>query len=222
MNYNKLFEKIEDNYGENFDDVKKENIRHLSVDELFNTEIKLLKEIDIVKDESQNLDLLYLNYNNVKDHFNKKILDKKSKIIIINNNKELIDKSNLRKKNNYLKREYNFYLEQTNTKNYLNNIKLLHKKIEYLLNIYKSNIYNNRYSKIKNKYNNIIAFVKSENCETSKIDSSENILNQINFYNEKIENLIEKQMIFNNYIFLLESFYKDVVTNEIKKLNVNI
>ena len=100
MNYNKLFEKIEDNYGENFDDVKKENIRHLSVDELFNTEIKLLKEIDIVKDESQNLDLLYLNYNNVKDHFNKKILDKKSKIIIINNNKELIDKSNLRKKNN--------------------------------------------------------------------------------------------------------------------------
>ena len=41
---------------------------------------------------------------------------------------------------------------------------------------------------------------------------------KINWYNNRINEMIEKQMIFDSYMFLLESFYDELIKYEIDKI----
>ena len=223
MDLNNLLENLNDEFGSKFDDIKKNNIKNLDISSLFNMENSLIKEIQCIKEKSQNLDLIYLNYDKMKSNFNKKINTRKSKLINLNNEKEYYDKTTLKKKLGYLIREYNFYIDQTNTGEYMNNIKLQHNRIEYLLKCVNNKKSNIKYEKVKNKYNNILAFIKSENIcnQSQEIPKYYDISDKINWYNKKINEMIEKQMIFNNYIFLLENFYKETVNIEIEKVKIN-
>ena len=222
MDLNNFLESFNDEFGCKFDDIKKTYKHNLDIGSLFNLENTIIKEIQSIKEKSQNLDLIYLNYDNMKKILNKKINSKKSELINLNNEKEEYDTTTIKKKLSYLTREYKFYLEQTDTNNYMNNIKLLHSKIEYILKISnnKKNII--KYDKVKNKYNNILAFVNSEKmCNTENIPNNEYDINKkIHWYNLRINEMIEKQMIFNNYIFLLENLYKEIVNLELDKLKV--
>ena len=58
-------------------------------------------------------------------------------------------------------------------------------------------------------------------CNTENIPNNEYDINKkIHWYNLRINEMIEKQMIFNNYIFLLENLYKEIVNLELDKLKV--
>lgn len=221
MDLNKFLENFSFEFGSKFDDIKKENIHNLDIGSVFNVENSIIKEIQYIKEKSQNLDIIYLNYNKMKNNLDKKINVRKSKLILLNNEKEYYDKTTSKKKLSYLLKEYKFYLEQTDTLNYMNMIKLQHEKIEYLLKCSNNKKNNDKYVKVKNKYNNILAFVKSEKLTKCSIEVPNNvdIMFKINWYNQRINEMIEKQMIFNNYIYLLENFYKELVELEIDKVN---
>ena len=212
MNINNLITSLTDENNDRFDDIKKLNKHNLDIDVLFNLENKTISEIASIKEKDQNLDLIYINYNKMKNNLKKNLNTKKSKLININNLKERYDINNLNKKLSYVYNEYKFYIKNTNTDNYMNNIKDLHDKIEYLL----KRISN---KKIKNKYKNIIAFVKSEKLLNDTIlDKRKDTSYKINWYNNRINEMIEKQMIFDSYMFLLESFYDELIKYEIDKI----
>ena len=133
MNINNLITSLTDENNDRFDDIKKLNKHNLDIDVLFNLENKTISEIASIKEKDQNLDLIYINYNKMKNNLKKNLNTKKSKLININNLKERYDINNLNKKLSYVYNEYKFYIKNTNTDNYMNNIKELHDKIEYLL-----------------------------------------------------------------------------------------
>lgn len=222
MDLNNLLNNFEEDFGSKFDDIKKNYNHNLDIGSLFNLENSLIKEIQIIKEKTQNLDLIYLNYDKMKNNLNRKINSKKSELINLNNEKEEYDKTTVKKKLVYLMREYKFYLEQTNTNNYMNIIKLLHTKIEYLLKSSNSKKNNMKYDKVKNKYTNILAFINSEKISNklNNLDQNSNISEKVNWYNLRINEMLEKQMIFNNYIFLLENFYKELVSLELEKIKI--
>ena len=219
MNINNLITSLTDENNDRFDDIKKLNKHNLDIDVLFNLENKTISEIASIKEKDQNLDLIYINYNKMKNNLKKNLNTKKSKLININNLKERYDINNLNKKLSYVYNEYKFYIKNTNTDNYMNNIKELHDKIEYLLKRISNKKIINKYEKIKNKYKNIIAFVKSEKLLNDTIlDKRKDTSYKINWYNNRINEMIEKQMIFDSYMFLLESFYDELIKYEIDKI----
>ena len=190
MNINNLITSLTDENNDRFDDIKKLNKHNLDIDVLFNLENKTISEIASIKEKDQNLDLIYINYNKMKNNL----------------------KKNLNTKLSYVYNEYKFYIKNTNTDNYMNNIKDLHDKIEYLLKRISNKKIINKYEKIKNKYKNIIAFVKSEKLLNDTIlDKRKDTSYKINWYNNRINEMIEKQMIFDSYMFLLESFYDELI-----------
>ena len=52
----------------------------------------------------------------------------------------------------------------------------------------------------------------------TEIHNDSDISKKINWYNQRINEMLEKQMIFNNYIYLLENFYKEVVDLEVERI----
>ncbi len=223
MNFNSYLNDFNNEFGDEFDDIKRDKKRSLDIDNIFKTELSLLNDIKDIKNKTQNLDIIYLEYNDLKQKLNNKIKSKKKELIVLNNEKESIELTTARKKLSYLIHEYKFYVSQTNSKEYINTINLLHTKIEYILKSSNKKL-NDKYKKIKNKYSSIIAFIKSEQLSnnTSQCNNEWSILEKINWYNQKINELIEKQMIFNNYLFLLDDLYNELISykfNNIKSYN---
>ena len=75
MDLNNFLESFNDEFGCKFDDIKKTYKHNLDIGSLFNLENTIIKEIQSIKEKSQNLDLIYcvkiLKYNNILSQFYK-------------------------------------------------------------------------------------------------------------------------------------------------------
>jgi len=205
-----------------YDDINKDYISSLDVNSIFKIESKIIDDLNILKEKDKNLDLIYFNYRNLKQRINKNIEKQKENLNCISMQKEEFGNIEARKKTLYLSKEYNFYKEQTNTKDLINKIKNLHSKIDLLKSDLRDRKLSLEYNKIKEKYNSILIFINSEKFD-NKVDvipSGGSNEEKINWYEKRIEEYIEKQIIFNNYIGLLENYYNEVLEKRISNTNL--
>ena len=196
-----------------FDEINNNNIEHLDIGSLFKLEENLINNIYKLKAKNKDLDIIYLKYHELKNKLNKKVENEKNLLIKINGQKEEYDKSDIKRKLIYLNKEYNFLIEQTNTKKLVERIKDLEQKINLLKGEIKDRKLTIEYNKIKNNYSKIIIFVNGEKFD-NKIDvipTNLPIEEKIVWYEKRIEETIEKKMIFDNYIFLLENLYNNIL-----------
>ena len=209
---NILCDNIENN------DIKAKDIDNLDINTIFKMESEIIKEINQLEDKNKNLDIIYFNYNKMKNKVKRNIEEKKKILIRLSMQKEEFNNSEIKKKAIYLSKEYTFYKEQTNTKNLINKIKNLYNKIDILKGDMKNRKLTLEYNKIKEKYRDIMIFINSEKFDNKNDNIPNNLNNEekIEFLNKGIEEYIEKQMIFNNYIFLLENYYSEVLNQKLK------
>ena len=196
-----------------FDELNNRNIEHMDISSLFKLENNIVNNINKMKENTKDLDIIYLNYKNLKNKIDSKINNDKELLIKINSKKDDYDKKDERKKLLFLTKEYNFFLEQTNTKELNKKISDLEKRINFLRENLKDKKLTLEYKKIKEQYKNILIFINSEKFD-NKVDVISNNLNnkeKIDWYEKRIEELIEKQMIFDKYIYLLENLYNDIL-----------
>lgn len=196
-----------------FDELNNRNIEHMDISSLFKLENNIVNNINKMKENTKDLDIIYLNYKNLKNKIDSKINNDKELLIKINSKKDDYDKKDERKKLLFLTKEYNFFLEQTNTKELNKKINNLEKRINFLRENLKDKKLTLEYKKIKEQYKNILIFINSEKFD-NKVDVISNNLNnkeKIDWYEKRIEELIEKQMIFDKYIYLLENLYNDIL-----------
>ena len=196
-----------------FDELNSRNIEHMDISSLFKLENNIVNNINKMKENTKDLDIIYLNYKNLKNKIDSKINNDKELLIKINSKKDDYDKKDERKKLLFLTKEYNFFLEQTNTKELNKKISNLEKRINFLRENLKDKKLTLEYKKIKEQYKNILIFINSEKFD-NKADAIPNNLNnkeKIDWYEKRIEELIEKQMIFDKYIYLLENLYNDIL-----------
>ena len=196
-----------------FDEINYNNIEHLDIGTLFKLEENIIKNIYKLENKNKELDIIYLKYQELKNSLKEKVTKEKNLLIKINSQKEEYDKNDDKRKLLYLTKEYNFLLEQTNTKLLVDRIKETDKKINLVRQELKDRKLTIQYNKLKNKYSKIIIFINSEKFD-NKIDvipSNVNTEEKIIWYQNRIEELIEKKMIFDNYIFSLENLYKDII-----------
>ena len=196
-----------------FDELNSRNIEHMDISSLFKLENNIVNNINKMKENTKDLDIIYLNYKNLKKRIDSKINNDKELLIKINSKKDDYDKKDERKKLLFLTKEYNFFLEQTNTKELNKKINNLEKRINFLRENLKDKKLTLEYKKIKEQYKNILIFINSEKFD-NKVDVISNNLNnkeKIDWYEKRIEELIEKQMIFDKYIYLLENLYNDIL-----------
>lgn len=199
-----------------FDELNNRNIEHMDISSLFKLENNIVNNINKMKENTKDLDIIYLNYKNLKKRIDSKINNDKELLIKINSRKDDYDKKDERKKLVFLTKEYNFFLEQTNTKELNKKISNLEKRINFLRENLKDNKLTLEYKKIKEQYKNILIFINSEKFD-NKVDIIPSNLNnkeKINWYEKRIEELIEKQMIFDKYIYLLENLYNDILNKK--------
>ncbi|MBE6152617.1 MAG: hypothetical protein E7166_00110 [Firmicutes bacterium] len=196
-----------------FDEINNNNLEHLDIGSLFKLEENIIKNICKLENKNKDLDIIYLKYQDLKNSLKEKIISEKKLLIKINSQKEEYDKSEEKRKLLYLTKEYNFLLEQTNTKTLMSRIKEIDKKVELLRKELKDRKITMQYNKIKSKYSKIIIFINSEKFDnkTDVIPNNINMEEKIIWYENRIEEIIEKKMIFDNYIFSLETLYKDIV-----------
>jgi len=196
-----------------FDEINNNNLEHLDIGSLFKFEENIIKNIFKLENKNKDLDIIYLKYQDLKNSLKEKIISEKKLLIKINSQKEEYDKSEEKRKLLYLTKEYNFLLEQTNTKTLMSRIKEIDKKVELLKKELKDRKITMQYNKIKSKYSKIIIFINSEKFDnkTDVIPNNINMEEKIIWYENRIEEIIEKKMIFDNYIFSLETLYKDIV-----------
>lgn len=209
---NILYDNIENN------DIKTKNIDNLDINTIFKLESEIIKEINQLEDKNKNLDIIYFNYNKMKNKVKRNIEEKKEVLIKLSMQKEEFNNSEIKKKAIYLSKEYTFYKEQTNTKNLISRIKNLYNKIDILRGDLKNRKLTLEYNKIKEKYRDIMIFINSEKFDNKNDNIPNNLSNEekIEFLNKGIEEYIEKQMIFNNYIFMLENYYNEVLEQRLK------
>lgn len=194
-----------------FDEINNNNIEHMDITSLFKLENNIINNINKLKISQKDLDLLYLNYGSIKNKLNKKIDNNKNLLININMQKEEYERNDCKRNLLYLSKEYNSLLEKTNTKSLLEIIKNLEQKIDLLKNDIKNKKLLQKYSKVRDSFNNVTIFVNTEKFDNKSsivptiLSSEEKIL----WYEKRIEELIEKQMIFDKYIYLLENLYND-------------
>lgn len=196
-----------------FDEINYNNIEHLDIGTLFKLEENIIKNIYKLENKNKDLDIIYLKYQELKNSLKEKVINEKNLLIKINSQKEEYDKNDEKRKLLYLTKEYNFLLEQTNTKILIDRINEMDRKVELLKKELKDRRLTMQYNKLKNKYSKIIIFINSEKFD-NKIDiipSNVSTEEKIIWYQNRIEELIEKKMIFDNYIFSLENLYKDIV-----------
>ena len=209
---NILYDNIENN------DIKTKNIDNLDINTIFKLEGEIIKEINQLEDKSKNLDIIYFNYNKMKNKVKRNIEQKKEVLIKLSIQKEEFNNSEIKKKAIYLSKEYTFYREQTNTKKLMDRIKNLYNKIDILRGDLKNRKLTLEYNRIKEKYRDIMIFINSEKFDNKNDNIPNNLNNEekIEFLNKGIEEYIEKQMIFNNYIFMLENYYSEVLDQRLK------
>ena len=196
-----------------FDEINYNNIEHLDIGTLFKLEENIIKNIYKLENKNKDLDIIYLKYQELKKSLKEKVTNEKNLLIKINSQKEEYDKNDKKRKLLYLTKEYNFLLEQTNTKILMDRIKEIDSKVELLKKELKDRRLTMQYNKLKNKYSKIIIFINGEKFD-NKIDiipSNVSTEEKIIWYQNRIEELIEKKMIFDNYIFSLENLYNDIV-----------
>ncbi len=196
-----------------FDEINNKNIENLDISSIFKLESKIKNNIYNLENSNKDLDIIYLNYQNIKSNISNKIEKEKNMLIKIDDNKYNFDKQDLRKHLLFLSKEYNFLLEQTNTKFLIDKINKLESKIEILMEGLKDKNINIKYNKIKKEYEKIVIFINSEKFDkkSSIVTNNVDISQKIERYKLEIENLIEKQMIFDKYIYLLENLYSDLL-----------
>jgi len=196
-----------------FDEINNNNIEHLDIGSLFKLEENIIKNIQKLENRNKDLDIIYLKYHELKNKLNEKVCNKKKLLVKINVQKEEYDKSELKRQLLYLTKEYNSLLGQTNTKDLVDRIKEIDKKINLIREELKDRRLTMQYNKIKSKYSRIVIFINSEKFD-NKIDVIPNNLSleeRIMWYEKRIEEVVEKKMIFDNYLFSLENLYKDVI-----------
>ena len=66
-------------------------------------------------------------------------------------------------------------------------------------------------------------FVNSEKFDNKNDCIPNNLSNdeKIKWFNKNIEEYIEKQMIFDNYIFMLENYYNEVLQKKISNIRLS-
>ena len=218
MDVNKILEVTKDS-----DYLKYKNIEDLDINTIFKLESELINEISVLEDKYKNLDLIYFNYNKMKNKIKRSIEIKKEVLIKLSNQKEDFNSLEDKRKTIYLSREYTFYKEQTNTKKLVEKIKNLYSKIDFLKGDLKNRKLTLEYNKIKEKYRDIMIFINSEKFD-NKSDVIPNNLSteeKIKWLNRGIEEYIEKQMIFDNYIFMLENYYNEVLQKRISNISLS-
>ena len=196
-----------------FDEINSNNIEHMDISSLFKLENNIINNINKLKISKKDLDLLYLNYGSIKKKLNSKIDNNKNLLVNINIQKEEYERNDCKRNLLYLNKEYISLLEQTNTKELLNVIKNLEQKIEILKKDIKGKKLIQKYSKIRDSFNNITIFVNTEKFDNKSDVIPNNLSNEekIIWYENRIEELIEKQMIFDKYVFMLENLYNDLL-----------
>jgi len=194
-----------------FDEINNNNIEHMDITSLFKLENNIINNINKLKISQKDLDLLYLNYGSIKNKLNKKIDNNKNLLININMQKEEYERNDHKRNLLYLSKEYNSLLEITNTKALLEVIKNLEQKIDLLKKDIKNKKLLQKYSKVRDSFNNVTIFVNTEKFDnkSSIVPTSLSAEEKIFWYEKRIEELIEKQMIFDKYIYLLENLYND-------------
>lgn len=202
---------------------KLKNIDNLDINSIFRLESELINEINILEDKYKNLDLIYFNYNKMKNKIKRSIELKKEILVKLSIQKEEFNTLEDKKKTIYLSREYTFYKEQTNTKKLVEKIKNLYNKIDFLKGDLRNRKLTLEYNKIKEKYRDIMIFVNSEKFDNKNDCIPNNLSNdeKIKWFNKNIEEYIEKQMIFDNYIFMLENYYNEVLQKKISNIRLS-
>jgi len=206
-----------------FDEINNSNIEHMDITSLFKLENNIINNINKLKISQKDLDLLYLNYGSIKNKLNRKIDNNKNLLININMQKEEYERNDCKRNLLYLSKEYNSLLEKTNTKSLLEIIKNLEQKIDLLKNDIKNKKLLQKYSKVRDSFNNVTIFVNTEKFDNKSsivptiLSSEEKIL----WYEKRIEELIEKQMIFDKYIYLLENLYNDFLEKRMLDITIS-
>lgn len=198
------------------------NIENLDINTIFKLENEVINEINQLQEKYKNLDIIYFNYNKMKNKVKRKIEEKKDILIKLSMQKEEFNNIEAKKKAIFLNKEYMFYKEQTNTKKLVEKIKNLYSKIDILKGNMKNRKLTLEYNKIKEKYRDIMIFINSEKFDGKTDIIPSNITNEekVIWLNKRIEEYIEKQMIFDNYIFMLENYYNEVLEKRISNISL--
>jgi len=206
-----------------FDEINNNNIEHMDITSLFKLENNIINNINKLKISQKDLDLLYLNYGSIKNKLNKKIDNNKNLLININMQKEEYERNDHKRNLLYLSKEYNSLLEITNTKALLEVIKNLEQKIDLLKKDIKNKKLLQKYSKVRDSFNNVTIFVNTEKFDnkSSIVPTSLSAEEKIFWYEKRIEELIEKQMIFDKYIYLLENLYNDFLEKRMLDITIS-
>lgn len=203
--------------------INNNDLEGLDINTMFKLETEIIEDINQLQEKYKNLDLIYFNYNKMKNKIKNKIEDKKKLLVKISMQKEEFNKIETKKKAIFLSKEYSFYKEQTNTKKLIEKIKNLCNKIDLLKGNMKNRKLTLEYNKIKEKYREIMIFVSSEKFDSKNETIPSNLTNEekIEWLNKRIEEYIEKQMIFDNYIYLLENYYNEILDKKISNISLS-
>lgn len=203
--------------------INNNDLEGLDINTMFKLETEIIEDINQLQEKYKNLDLIYFNYNKMKNKIKNKIEDKKKLLVKISMQKEEFNKIETKKKAIFLSKEYSFYKEQTNTKKLIEKIKNLCNKIDLLKGNMKNRKLTLEYNKIKEKYREIMIFVSSEKFDGKNETIPSNLTNEekIEWLNKRIEEYIEKQMIFDNYIYLLENYYNEILDKKISNISLS-
>ena len=203
--------------------INNNDLEGLDINTMFKLETEIIEDINQLQEKYKNLYLIYFNYNKMKNKIKNKIEDKKKLLVKISMQKEEFNKIETKKKAIFLSKEYSFYKEQTNTKKLIEKIKSLCNKIDLLKGNMKNRKLTLEYNKIKEKYREIMIFVSSEKFDGKNETIPSNLTNEekIEWLNKRIEEYIEKQMIFDNYIYLLENYYNEILDKKISNISLS-
>lgn len=203
--------------------INNNDLEGLDINTMFKLETEIIDDINQLQEKYKNLDLIYFNYNKMKNKIKNKIEDKKKLLVKISMQKEEFNKIETKKKAIFLSKEYSFYKEQTNTKKLIEKIKNLCNKIDLLKGNMKNRKLTLEHNKIKEKYREIMIFVSSEKFDGKNETLPSNLTNEekIEWLNKRIEEYIEKQMIFDNYIYLLENYYNEILDKKISNISLS-
>lgn len=212
MNIKTYLQNISIDYSK-FDELYDKNIEQMDISSIFKLEKNIRNNIYNLENSNKDLDIIYLNYQTIKSNIKNKIRSEKNILIKLDNNKDNYNKDNLRQKLLFLTKEYNFLIEQTNTKLLVEKIETLESKIQILMDGIDDKNILSKYDKVKKQYNKIVIFTNSEKFgkKDDIVPNNVDITQKIEWYREEIETLLEKQMIFDKYIYLLENFYSDLL-----------
>lgn len=211
MDINYLLKQSSD--SSRFDEINNNNIEHLDIGSLFKLEENIIKNIQKLENKNKELDIMYLKYHELKNKLREKVINEKNLLIKINGQKEEYDKNDEKRKLLYVTKEYNSLLEQTNTKDLMDRIREVERKINLVKEELKDRRLTMQYNKVKSKYSKIIIFVNGEKFDNKMdiIPSNLSLEEKIVWYEKRIEEAIEKKMIFDNYLFSLENLYSEII-----------